>query len=682
LFRRLAAGLAIVVAILAAVFGFALIEGDVRLAVYVCLAIAVVMAGTALTGNWPWWGRNKWQVGVSGKPQKVCSMQRRHFLQGAAGTALQTAFAARLPAQPAAGGRAFQRVRPGDAAWPSEALWDRLSRDVGGRLIRVQSPLAACRDAPNGESCRHLFKELKNPYFIGDEVGLTQTCGWVDAWTAQPSAYAVAARKTTDVVAAVNFARDNKLRLVIKGAGHSYLGTSNAPDSLLVWTHAMNHIELHDAFVAQGCAGSEAPQPAVTAGAGAIWIHTYNEVTTKGGRYVQGGGCATVGVAGLVLGGGFGSYSKKYGTAAASLLEVEIVTADGQVRVANARTNPDLFWALKGGGGGSFGVVTRLTLRTHELPNFFGFVSMTIQAASDTAFRKLVGQSVDFYAENLHNPHWGEIVNVKPGNTLDIHLSCQGLDDAQVKALWQPFQKWVADAGRDFRFTVAPTIRVIPAVKRWDAASIKARAPGAIVADDRPGAPPENIFWSANLSEAGHFIHGFESAWLPVSLLKVSQAGGRQRLTDALVAAARHSTVEIHFQKGLAGATGDVAAAVRGTATNPVVADAFALAIVASEGPPAFPGLRGHEPDLADARKNAAKVARAMSELKKIAPDAGSYVAESSFFQQDWQKAYWGTNYDRLLAIKKKYDPSGVFFVHRGVGSEEWSADGFTRVTG
>ena len=89
-------------------------------------------------------------------------------------------------------------------------------------------------------------------------------------------------------------------------------------------------------------------------GAGAIWMHTYNEVTTKGGRYVQGGGCGTVGVAGLVQGGGFGTYSKQFGIAGASLLEAEIVTADGVLRIANACREPDLFWALIGGGSGTF----------------------------------------------------------------------------------------------------------------------------------------------------------------------------------------------------------------------------------------------------------------------------------------------------------------------------------------
>jgi FAD/FMN-containing dehydrogenase len=573
----------------------------------------------------------------------------------------------------------LSRVRPGQPGWPSVASWQGLNDAVGGRLIKLQSPLGACRESPNGAACRELFRELKNPYFIGDDPSLTQTTGWIDAWTSQPSAYAVAARRTEDVTAAVNFARANNLRLVVKGGGHSYLGTSNAPDSLLIWTRAMADIVVHDAFVAQGCAARQSPQPAVSVGAGAIWMHTYNEVTTKGGRYVQGGGCGTVGVAGLVQGGGFGSYSKTYGTAAASLLEAEIVTADGVARIANACTNPDLFWALKGGGGGTFGVVTRVTLRTHELPASFGGVAATIEASSDAAFRRLLARFVAFYATSLFDPRWGEIVNVRPHNRLEIQMASLGLDRPQAEAIWQPFLGWVAGLPDDFTFATTPVFRSIPARHRWDPAFLKTYAPAAVRSDDRPGASDGNIFWSANVSEAGHFIHDFESAWLPASLLR----GDRQsELTDALIAAARHSTVELHFQKGLAGGTGEAAASARDAATNPAVIDAFALAIVASEGPPAYPGLRGHEPDLRDARRNARQVAAAMAELRKVVPRAGSYVAESSYFEADWQNAYWGANYDRLLAVKTRYDPSGLFFVHHGVGSETWSADGFTKLDG
>src|SRR6185312_75954 len=122
------------------------------------------------------------------------------------------------------------------------------------------------------------------------------------------------------------------LRLAIKGGGHSYQGTSNAPDSLLIWTRQMDSIELHDAFIAQGCAAK--PQPALSLGAGVIWRDAY-ATAAKAGRYVQGGGCLTVGVAGLIQSGGFGSFSKRFGLAAAGLLEAEVVTADGAVRVAS-----------------------------------------------------------------------------------------------------------------------------------------------------------------------------------------------------------------------------------------------------------------------------------------------------------------------------------------------------------
>ena len=164
-----------------------------------------------------------------------------------------------------------RRTRPSDPQWPSAASWNRLNEQTDGHLLAVKSPLAACQDSPSGPACRDVFKELKNPYYIGDDPALTQTTGYLDAWASQPSAYAVAARTTGDVVAAVNFARDNNLRLVVRGGGHSYLGTSSAPDSLMIWTRAMHDITLHDSFVPQG--GKDPPQPAVTIGAGAIWMH-------------------------------------------------------------------------------------------------------------------------------------------------------------------------------------------------------------------------------------------------------------------------------------------------------------------------------------------------------------------------------------------------------------------------
>jgi FAD/FMN-containing dehydrogenase len=309
---------------------------------------------------------------------------------------------------------------------------------------------------PSSTACTQVFENLKNPYYLGDAIGLTQSLGWVDAWTSSPSVHAVAARTTEDIVAAVNFAREHNLRVVVKGGGHSYQGTSNAPDSFLIWTRKMNAVTIHDAFIGAGCAGRHDAQQAVTVEAGAIWGHVYDAVTTRAGRYVQGGGCLTVGVAGLIQSGGFGSFSKAYGMAAASLLEAEIVTADGAVRIANACTNPDLFWGLKGGGGGSLGVVTRLTLRTHDLPNFVGAVNMTVEAASDVAFRSLIGRIVSFYSESLLNPHWGEQLVFRPGNVLAIAMVFQRLDQQQAETIWRPFLDWLAASPHDFSIVSAP----------------------------------------------------------------------------------------------------------------------------------------------------------------------------------------------------------------------------------
>jgi FAD/FMN-containing dehydrogenase len=596
-------------------------------------------------------------------------LSRRRLLEILAGLPCGLAPGALAAAQPKT------RARPGDPAWPSDAAWDELNRKVEGRLIKVSSPLSACVGAPFDAACAEVFKELKNPYYLGDEVGLTQSLGWVGAWTSRPSVYAVAARTTRDVVAAVNFARENNLRLVVKGGGHSYQGTSNAADSLLVWTRHMNAVTLHDAFVGAGCKGGAAPHPAVSVEAGAIWGHVYNEVTTSGGRYVQGGGCLTVGVVGLVLGGGFGSFSKAHGTAGANLIEAEVVTADGEVRIGNACTNPDLYWALKGGGGG-FGIVTRVTLRTHALPERLGGVFATIKTASDDAYRRLVGKAVEFYAQALFNPHWGEQLVFAPGGVLSISMVLQGLDQHEAEATWRPFFDWVSASPQDFSILSAPRIVSAPARHFWDPAFLT-RIPGLVLSDDRPGAPADDIFWAGNLGETGVVWHAYQSAWLPQSLLAGDQ---RERLADALFAAAKHKGVSLHFNKGLAGATAEAIAAAGDTPMNPAVADAFALAISGGGGPPAYPGVPGHEPDEGAARRDAEAVTAAMNEIRKLAPRAGSYVWETDFFQPNWQDAFWGENYARLRAIKTKYDPEGLFFLHHGVGSEDWSADGFTRV--
>ena len=103
----------------------------------------------------------------------------------------------------------------------------------------------------------------------------------------------------------------------------------------------------------------------------------------------------------------------------------------------------------------------------------------------------------------------------------------------------------------------------------------------------------------------------------------------------------------------ISGAPPEALAAARNTAINPAAVDAFALAICGAEGPPAYPGVPDHEPDVAKARPRAAAVGHAMDALRTLVPRAASYVAESNFFETDWQQAFWGANYPRLRALKE-----------------------------
>lgn len=571
--------------------------------------------------------------------------------------------------------RPFRRRRPSDPDWPSAAAWKRLKDEVDGNLLPVEFPIEACIRDVDGAACKDLLANIKNPYFVGDQPGLTQTIGWVDAWFTKPSVFAVAAENANHVAAAVRFARDNDLRLVVRGGGHSYQGTSNAADSLLIWTRRMHDVAVVEGFVPRECRGKQPPQRAVTCGSGAIWMQAYDAVTTKGGGYVQGGGCTTVGVAGLVQSGGFGSFSKHYGTCAAGLLEAEVVTADGKIRIANACSNPDLFWALKGGGGGTFGVVTRVTLRVRELPEFGGGAIFRVKASSDDAYRRLLRYFVGFYRDALFNDHWGEQAHVSPRNVLGLSMVSLGLSTDEARKVWQPFLDWIARSPADYTLEPGMVLGSMPLRHWWDPAWRKEHGQHAMISDPRPGSSALNAWWTGDGGQVAWTIYGFESLWLPSSLLA---GDSQERLADTLFAASRSSFIELHFNKGLGGAPREAVEAARDTATNPAVLDAFALAIVA-DGEGGYPGVRGHEPDVAAARKSREEIHRCMQQLRALAPADGAYVSESDFFQRDWQHSYWGANYPRLAAVKKKYDPSGLFFVHNGVGSDEWGPDGFTR---
>jgi FAD/FMN-containing dehydrogenase len=167
----------------------------------------------------------------------------------------------------------------------------------------------------------------------------------------------VRAEQVADVIATVNFARDSGLELAVRGGGHSAPGFGCNDGGVVLDLGPMRHVHVDP--------GARTAR----AGGGTTW-GDFNYATHAYGLATTGGIISTTGVGGLTLGGGIGYLTRGYGLSIDNLLSADVVTADGQVRRASADDNPDLFWALRGGGG-NFGVVTSLEFQLHPVDDVY-----------------------------------------------------------------------------------------------------------------------------------------------------------------------------------------------------------------------------------------------------------------------------------------------------------------------
>lgn len=332
--------------------------------------------------------------------------------------------------------------RPGQKCWPTWQQWQQLNETIGGHLYRTVPMGAPCYPSStyaNPDECSAVesaynINILRVPYFGQTYWDNWEACGTSGcsllsenpSQTLYPtcslgrlSTYYVNVRETSHITAAFAFAQVHNIRISIKNTGHDFFGRSMVPNSLAIWTHNLQNLAYTQNFTAYNCPSSNGFNVGKM-GAGVVAGDAYRFFGSHG-MDVTGGYDESVGIAGgFGQGGGIGDFTTLYGLMVDNAVEFEVVTADGQVRTVNDCNDPDLFWAMRGGGGGTFAVLTKFRVQLYpSLPvhtytfkaNFTGNASMqqetvrtilTAHAENQLAWSaELLAGQVDYYPEKI-----------------------------------------------------------------------------------------------------------------------------------------------------------------------------------------------------------------------------------------------------------------------------------------
>lgn len=258
----------------------------------------------------------------------------------------------------------------------------------------------------------------------------------------------VNASSVEDIQAAICFAEEHDLYLTIKNTGHDHLGRSSGDGSFAIWTHNMKGRDWHDTFIPANAPEHVQGIPAVTLQAGEQWLDVYQDATAHN-RIVVGGSARTVGAAGgYLLGGGHSPWSFYYGLAVDNLLEMTIVTPTGKHVTINEYSDPEYFWAVRGGGGSAWGVVTSVTYKTHPLPTHISVAFFQANTTSVEAWRKVYAKSLQALPE-ITDAGFTGYGNTEVGRVVQfIFLQPNGTEESLVKGT-KGFQEVMALNGTD-----------------------------------------------------------------------------------------------------------------------------------------------------------------------------------------------------------------------------------------
>ncbi|MCS0600618.1 FAD-binding oxidoreductase [Streptomyces sp. LP11] len=523
-------------------------------------------------------------------------MERRTFISGGTAALATTALTAcgvggSHPARAAAhsgtpsGSSSLTGVRTTTAS--AAANWAALARDLDGSLLRP------------GDATWTTAHQLYNTRFDG----------------LKPAAVAYVAH-TDDIRTTLAYARAHQLKVSIRNGGHSYAGYSSGDGRLILDVSRLNRIRV---------SGGQA-----VVGAGSKLIDVYRALGAKGVT-IPAGSCPTVGVSGLVLGGGHGVVSRAYGLTCDSLTQATLITADGTQVTADAGHHSDLFWALRGAGNGNFGVVTELHFKTHPAPQ-----AVTAYLSWPWAKAAAVLKAWQSWAPSQPDEIWSSLhLSCSPGRTPSISVSCFSL--GTYGELQNAVDRLAHQAGADATSVTLRRRGYEEAMEIYAGCSSFSADAQCHLPGSTPGRSPQG--------KLGRETYAARSDFFDRSL----SAAGIQTVLKQIA--------------GVRGGGGSIAFTALGGAVNRVAPTATAFVhrrsrmlaqYIASWG-------AGASGSTAQSWLTAAHTA-----MRPHASGA-AYQNYTDPTLKNWRKAYYGDASPRLTKVKQQYDPQRFFSYTQGV---------------
>jgi FAD/FMN-containing dehydrogenase len=444
------------------------------------------------------------------------------------------------------------------------------------------------------------------------------------------SDYYVDVRSEKDVISSFKFAKQNIVRLSIKNSGHDYLGRSSLKGSLALWTRNLGTLTRNQSFIPEGCSSHDtSPIDTIITGAGVNTEEVYFFADAQNVTFIGPYG-TSIGVSGgWVQAGGHTVLSPVYGLGIDRVVQYKVVTPDGILRTANACQNSDLFWALRGGGGGTFGVVMESTHRVAAATSL-AVASITYKQTATNVnewFSILINNSVPWAKEG-----WGG--HIRPNSLISVTPL---LSSDAAKTSMETASNFAKENNGS---------AIIEIVPNWLAFYTK-----YLIPNEAPVATPRFL----------------ASRLVPSSIFS-SSAGRLDLLSFLLNASAQgfapYIPTDVPFLYPYVEGSTSATPAWRGA----VWSLSFGLDI-------------GWNTTLAQRASVLSKQQAIMKALEtlivKYGGELGSYFNEDSPWTEDWTRKWWGSeNHEKLLQIKNKYDPEGLLECFKCVGYEESNEEG------